>query len=54
MILPKKNLKGVSSNSSGNMIVAHFFFELETSNLGYLLFKKFALTVQSFRKVGQT
>ena len=31
-----------------------FVFELETSNLGYLLILKFSLTVQSFRKIGQT
>ena len=29
--------KGVFSKPSGNRIVAQFFFELETSNFGYLL-----------------
>ena len=29
------------------------FFEIETSNFGYLLIFKFSLTVQSFRKIGQ-
>ena len=29
------------------------FFELETSNFGYLLIFKFPLTVQSFSKIGQ-
>ena len=31
-----------------------FFFELETLNYGYLLILKFPLTVQSFRKIGQS
>jgi len=30
------------------------FFELETSNCGYLLFFKFSLTIQSSRKIEQT
>ena len=30
-----------------------FFFELETSNFGYLLIFEFSMTVQSFRKIGQ-
>ena len=29
------------------------FFEIETSNFGYLLIFLFCLTVQSFRKIGQ-
>jgi hypothetical protein len=29
------------------------FFELETSNFGYLLIFKFSLTMQSFRKIEQ-
>ena len=30
------------------------FFELETSNFGYLLIILFSLVVQSFKKIGQT
>ena len=51
----KGSLKGVSSKPSGNLIVVpnFYFFELETSNFGYLLIFKFSLTVQSFRKIWQ-
>ena len=43
------------SKPSGKCIVApiFLFFELETSNCGYLLSFWFPLTVQSFSKIGQ-
>ena len=33
------------------LILSHLFFELETSNFGYLLIFLFCLTMQSFRKI---
>ena len=49
------NVKGVSSKCSGNLIVSPdlCFFELETSNFGYLLIFSFCWAVQSFSKIGQ-
>ena len=34
-------------------VTKSLFFELETSNFGYLLIFLFTLTVQSFSKIGQ-
>ena len=39
---------------SDDFLHLYFHVELETSNFGYLLIFKFSLTVQSFRKIGQT
>ena len=49
-------LKGLSSQPFGNWIVVPNlwgFFELMTSNCGYMLFFLFPLTLQSFIKIGQ-